>query len=186
MRTCPSIPLALALALLLAGLPRRAAAEPDPLHDFFVGERDSGALFLNAGVTTAVLGAALRVQDAQLAHGAAYAIFTIAALQIGGGAMLMSSQGKERQLAAARARDPIAFAQSERLRLRRIDLQYKLIEVLEGAVMLSGLSLAAVARTSGRDQLAGAGLGLLLQGGLMLSLDLTAHHRARRYQATLR
>ena len=45
MRSCLSIVLALGI---LGGMPRpSAAAEADPLHEFFVGERDAGALFLN-------------------------------------------------------------------------------------------------------------------------------------------
>jgi len=174
------------IAILLTLLPHISrAGEPDPMHEFFVTERESGALLLNTGLAAGVLGAALRVQDSQIAQGASYAVFAVALVEIGAGILLMNSHARERKSVAARERAPIAFAASERVRMKRIDLQYKLVEIFEGLVMASGVTLAGVGGASHRDMLAGAGLGLILQGGVLLTLDLNAHRHARRYQATL-
>jgi hypothetical protein len=174
---------ALVALCLLSSVVR--ANEPDPLHEFFVTERESGALLLNTGLTAGVLGAALRVQDSQIAQGASYAVFAVALVEIVGGVLLMNSQARERRSVAARERDPIAFAASERVRMKRIDLQYKLVEIFEGLVMATGVTLAGVGGATNRQLLTGAGLGLFLQGGVLLTLDLNAHRHARRYQRTL-
>lgn len=178
MRTVVAILLALALA-------RPAAAESDALAEFFVGERDIGALVVCTGATTAALGAALLVQNDRLSQGASYAILSVSLLELVGGAMLTASHGRQRKLEAARARDPVAFQASERVRMRRIDFQYRLMQALEGVVMASGVALGIAGAVTHDRRLGGAGIGLALQGGFMLSIDLTAHHRAKKYEATL-
>lgn len=171
--------------MLLASLSRPAVAETDALAEFFAGERDIGALVVCTGATTAALGAALLVQNDRLSQGASYAVLSVSLLELVGGAMLTASQGRQRKLEAARARDPIAFQVSERARMRRIDFQYRLMQALEGVVIAGGVALGIAGGVTHDRRLGGAGLGLALQGGFMLSIDLTAHHRANKYAATL-
>lgn len=174
-----------AAAVFLLVLAGSARAESDPLREFFDGERDIGLLVVGTGATTAVLGAALLGQSDRLAQGAAYAVFAVSIVELAGGAMLTASQGRQRKLEAARARDPIAFRASERVRMRRIDFQYRLMQAFEGVVIASGVALGIAGGVTHDRRLGGAGLGLALQGGFMLAIDLTAHHRAKKYEATL-
>lgn len=186
-RALPLTSLLLALALPRAARADQADAFRSAGHAWFDGERSSGYLWGAAGVASlGAAGALYFQQKSDLARGISYPLAAFGVLQaaIGVGSLARGSARAD-ALDAAIARSPEDARQSEIARMRRVNYAFLAIEIVETALIVGGASFAATRRHEGQELARGVGLGLAMEGGLMLLLDALAASRAHTYAGQL-
>ncbi len=184
---------ALAALAALALAPRPALADDAaPLraaaHEWFDGERRSGYRWGGAGLLS--LGAAGSLyglgKGDDTARGMAYPLAAFGLLQtaIGVGS-LARGRGRDDAFDAQVARSPVEARQSEIARMKAVNGAFLAIELVETAVVVGAASFAATRTRADQGLARGVGLGLAMEGGLMLLLDALAAARAHSYAGKL-
>lgn len=181
----------LAWAVLLGTKPARAddvAALRAPAHAWHDGERRGGYLW--GGVGLASVGAALSLHrfghGSDIERGMAYPLGAFGLVQTGIGiGSLLRSNARLDDLDARIARSPEEARRSELSRMRTWNSLFLGVKIVETAVLLGGAAFAATRRGERQELARGIGLGLAMQGGLMLFLDSVAASRAATYTGAL-
>jgi hypothetical protein len=157
-------------------------------HEWFDGERRSGFVWGGAGVLS--LGAAAGLwrfgNGSDVERGMAYPLAAFGVLQtaIGIGS-LARGHGREAELDALVARSPEEARSREIDRMRTLEGAFLAIEIAEVALLVGGATYAATRTREDQGLSRGVGLGLAMEGGLMLLLDSLAAARAHRYSGQL-
>lgn len=158
---------------------------PSTIDAYFAGERAESLLFLAVGLVACVVAsvAVWRRRDPLLV-GLAVPLALVGLIQVGVGATIYArTPGQVASLQALFAADPAAFKVEEGARMQAVRSAFAVYKGLELAFIVVGLALA-VPRTRRRFW-RGVGLGMLLQGALMLPADLAAEGRADTYMKAL-
>ena len=149
---------------------------------YFAGERAESGLLLGGAVAAAVVSAALvalrspyramgwpLVRD--LPHDRRQLVV--------GGTVFLRTPGQVARLTGQLRSSPSAYQVAEAARMRRIQRSFVLYKRIQIGLLAIGLALASI-EGYGRTLYA-VGMGLMLEAGLMLFLDLRAERRGHRY-----
>jgi hypothetical protein len=169
-------------SLLFAGAAdAQVAPMREAMHEYFDGEAAGSWGFGTAGVVSLTgAGVGLFAADDRLYHGAAYPMAAVGLIQLGAGLVLglrTHRQVVERDTWLNEG----TFWKHERPRMRRVQLQFALLEVVEIGLAVVGAGIAAYGGAKRDHLVAGIGLGLAVEAGSMLVMDHAASYRADRY-----
>jgi hypothetical protein len=157
-------------------------------HTWFDGERNSGYLWGGAGLLSlGAAGALYRFGNgSDVERGMAYPLAGFGVLQtvIGIGSLLRGS-GRADELDARIARSPEEARRSEVDRMRTLNVAFLALEIVETALVVGAVSYAATRTRPDQAFSRGVGLGLAIEGGVMLLLDSLAASRAHTYSGQL-
>jgi hypothetical protein len=153
----------------------------DALDTYFAAEQAESLLFLGFGLF-AWLAAGLivwRWRD-PLLTGLALPLVFVGLIQIGVGASVyVRTAGQVAALKAQYQSAPATFKSEELARMQAVRSSFATYKVIEMAFIGIGLALAVPRKM--RRFWRGVGLGMMLQGALMLPADLAAEARADAY-----
>lgn len=159
----------------------------EPLHQYFLGERLAGlcaaALGLGALVFTLWLFRSVSPFRAMMGP-----LGLVGLLQLGVGIGLYFKTppqlaGVEAGLTQADPAARTAAHAKETARMDRVQKNFVIIKIVWIALIVLGLGLSVFGAS--RSTLAGVGLGLLIQGSVMLAFDMFAEARGTTYFAWL-
>ena len=77
------------------------------------------------------------------------------------------------------------FRSVERARMAKVNRLLTTVKIVEIALMVAGIGLAAIAAGAENEMLTGVGVGLFAQSTIMLTLDMFAADRGLRYHSQL-
>ncbi|MCA9558432.1 MAG: hypothetical protein H6704_25740 [Myxococcales bacterium] len=161
------------------------------LRTYFAGEVTVAATFLALGLAGLVLGVALlrratHARSRAFRRGLALPILGVALAQAAvGGAVFLRTDAQVAALSAQLAEAPAQYRAAEGARMRAVVRGFRTLALIEVVLMLVGATLTVVGRAKRRLGLVGAGLGLVVQGGLSLAVDQYAAYSARAYIGAL-
>lgn len=138
------------------------------------------------GAPAVALGAGLLVDSPDLLRGLSYPLLILGGVEFVGGLIFAArtpSQVRALNVGLS-TRLPAALA-AERARMRRVNRQFLLLQIVEVAVMSGGLALSVAGAASKNDTLTGVGLGLAIESTGLLIFDVFAAARAHRYTDSL-
>jgi hypothetical protein len=146
---------------------------------YFAAERTERALFLACGIAGAAVSAALFALRSPY-RAMAWPLLAVGLIQlVVGGTVFLRTPGQVARLAEQLRSSPSAYQAEETARMRRVQRRLVLYNRVEIGLLASGLALASI-EGYGRTVYA-VGMGLMLEAGLMLALDLRAEGRGHRY-----
>lgn len=155
----------------------------ESLRNYFQAERAEALFFLGVGLFAfGVSFALLRVQGWR-AMGWPLVIIGLIQIAVGAG-VYFRTPGQVRTLEAAFQKDAPSAATAELQRMEPVMRNFHLYKAIEIVVILAGV--AGMLKGARGTAMYAAGLGCLLQGALMLALDLPAEARGRTYIAWLK
>ena len=159
----------------------------DDMHDYFAKEMRGGIVLVAMGAPSVALGGGLLAQDRPLLRGFAYPMIIVGALELGGGILFAARAPKQvRDLENGFAKDPLVTQKQELQRMRRVNRQFSLLEVVEVTLHLGGIGMSALGGNLRNETLSGVGIGLSVQSMGLLLFDLLAAQRALRFTESLR
>ncbi|MFO0579472.1 MAG: hypothetical protein U1A78_36205 [Polyangia bacterium] len=173
------------------------AALQGAMRSYFYGEKWQGPWFMGAGAISIAAGAGLVAQDSDFMRGTSYPLFAVGAIQLIAGAVIFfRSDGQLAKLSRGLAHNPAEYRSSEdrRIRLvhaselrriRRVNLEFELVTILESLILVGGVATASVGAARHDDVVKGVGVGLVIESVAMLALDLVAARRALLYTRRL-
>lgn len=154
------------------------------LARYFAAEKFESVFFIAAGVVAIAVSLWLwRTGDPFRGMGFPLVAIGLIQLGVGGGVFLRT----DRQVAALRAQlasSPAEFKAAELPRMETVQRNFAIYKWAEIALLFIGVAMIVLLRR--RELLYGVGLGLLIQAGLMLTLDVFAEHRGARYLEQVR
>jgi hypothetical protein len=153
------------------------------LADYFAAEKLERWFFLGVGLAASAASAWLWSTGSGF-KGMGIPLVLVGLIQVVVGASVgFRTDAQVAGLTAQLERDPAGLAAAERPRMEKVMANFTLYKVVELAVLLGGVALTVLLR---RSELAYfAGVGCVLQGSLMLVLDLFAEHRGAAYLQAL-
>lgn len=156
------------------------------MHEYFEGEARESWIFGGAGVVSLSAGAlGLFAAKDDFYHGAAYPLLVFGAIQLGAGLVLgLRTHGQVEDL-DTRLDHGHAFWEKEAPRMRRVQTQFAVLEIVELALLATGIGLATYGGFAKERFISGVGVGLAVQASAMLALDHLASERADRYAAAI-
>lgn len=153
----------------------------ESMHNYFRAEKAEALLFMAAGVLAVAFACwAFFVSKEKFYAGMAIPVLLVGLIQVVVGATVFFRTGQQvAALDAQFATDVAGFATAEAARMIEVMRNFTIYKWVEIAFVLSGVVLL-VFRAANFWQ--GLALGLLMQGALMLTLDIFAERRGERYQ----
>jgi hypothetical protein len=156
------------------------------MRRYFREEKRGGAVLMGLGLPGVALGGGLLAHGSDTLRGFAYPLLIIGALEFVGGLIFYLRTSKQvAKLDAGLVNDTWATRNLELRRIRRINLQFTLIEALELTLLVGGVVMAATGAGTRNETLTGVGLGLGLESAGLLIFDLYAGRRALRWTRSL-
>ncbi|MGL5889711.1 MAG: hypothetical protein ACRC3B_07495 [Bacteroidia bacterium] len=156
----------------------------ESMHNYFREEKTEALFFLVAGLLSLGLSVwAFFINRERFFVGLAIPVLVVGLIQIVVGAtVFFRTQQQVAGLEELFATDPAKFASSELERMITVMNNFHIYKWVEIGFVVSGL-LLIVFNAQGFWQ--GTAVGLLLQGSIMLSLDIVAERRGVSYQQEL-
>lgn len=163
------------------------------MRTYFYGEKWQGPWFMGAGAVSIAAGAGLVAQHSDFMRGSSYPLFAVGAIQLIAGAVIFfRSDGQLARLSRGLAHNPAEYRSSEERRIRlvhsrelrrirRVNLEFELVTILESLILVGGVATASVGAGRHDDVVKGVGVGLIIESVAMLALDLVAARRALLY-----
>ncbi|MCO5123435.1 MAG: hypothetical protein M9915_06800 [Rhizobacter sp.] len=151
------------------------------LQAYFADERTESLVFMAFGLVAVLLAALTlwRVRD-PLFRGMAVPVLVVGLIQLGVGYVIHArTDAQVAALSAQLQNEPAAFKAQELARMKTVRTSFAVYKGIEGTFIIVGLGLALM--RNARRFWRGFGLGMLLQGALMLPADLIAEDRAAEY-----
>jgi hypothetical protein len=153
----------------------------DFIKTYFTAEKNESLIFMAFGILTICFSvyALLKWGDSF------YRGFAVPAILIGiiqlvvGGTVYFRTDKQIMQLETLYQEDKTAFAKAEMPRMETVMKNFSLYKKIEVAFVIIGLLLIFLAPT--REFWLGVGVGMLLQGALMLTADIFAERRGNEY-----
>jgi hypothetical protein len=159
------------------------ASVQEELARYFAGERAASALVLVCAAAAGALSAWL-VAVRSPYRAMAWPLVLIGLVQLVVGAtILLRTPGQAARLGERLRSSPSAYKTEETTRMQRVQRRFVLYKRVEIGLLALGLAFASV-EGYGRTLYA-VGMGLMLEAGLMLALDLVAERRGQRYLETV-
>lgn len=155
------------------------------LQAYFAAERAESLVFMGFGWVALAFAAFVlwRVRD-PLFRGIALPVLAVGVIQAAVGLTIYARTGSQVDaLEAQLASDPAAFKTGELARMEKVRTGFAVYKSIEALFIVVGLGLALM--RNARRFWRGFGLGMLLQGSLMLPADLIAEDRAAAYVGAL-
>lgn len=155
----------------------------EALTTYFDGEKSAGLVL--AGVGALACGWAFAVRRGYTdAAGMFWPVVIIGVLQVAIGVGLYLKTGPQvAALHATMERAPSEMLSAETPRMRAVQRNFPIIEVVELVMLAVGVAMALGLK--GRPYLSEVGMGLALQASVMLVFDLLAEKRGALYLAAL-
>lgn len=180
-------------ALPLIPTPEPIAEAPMPLDElrsdmrrYFREEKRGGAVLMGMGAPGVAIGGGLLAQGSDTLRGVGYPLLVIGALELVGGLIFYTRTNRQvAKLDAGLTGDTWATRNLELKRIRRVNLQFTLIEALELTLLVGGVAMATAGAHTRNETLTGVGLGLSLESAGLLVFDLYAGRRALRWTRSL-
>jgi len=154
-----------------------------PIELYFRAEKAESLVFILAGVA-AVGGAVwlLLTQRSALTTGLAIPLIVVGLIQlVVGGTVYLRSDAQQAELVALHAQSPNQFVALEAPRMQQVNRNFDMYKLVEIAFIVVGTGLIFFRQH--HDFWLGLGLGMLLQGTVMLTADIFAERRADAYTA---
>lgn len=146
---------------------------------YFARERAESVVFLAAAAASGALAGWL-VAVGSPYRAMAWPLGLIGLVQLAVGATIfLRTPGQAARLAERLTSAPTAYKAEETARMRRVQRSFVLYKRVEIGLLALGLAFASI-EGYGR-MLYSIGMGLMLEAGLMLALDLVAERRGQRY-----
>jgi hypothetical protein len=156
----------------------------DELVRYFSAEKSESLLFILMGVG-AFVASALLFRSESPYRGMAIPLTAIGLIQVGVGATVyLRTDAQVAALTALLKGTPAEFQQAELARMAVVMRSFQLYKAIEIVVLAGGIVLALLFPR--RERLYSAGIGCLLQGSLMLVMDLFAERRGQVYIDAIR
>jgi len=150
---------------------------------YFVAEKGESILFVLAGLAAAIASVAL-VRGGGPWRGMVVPLALVGAIQLVVGTTVLLRSGAQLAAVQERVRDaPVAARREETGRMEKVMAAFRLYKAIEIVVLVAGIVLV-LAFPPGVSLYA-AGVGCIIQGSLMLVLDLFAEARGLGYLAVL-
>ena len=154
------------------------------IDSYFQAERAESLLFAAFGVLA--IGTSLyllwRYGDA-MSKGLAIPLILVGLIQIAvGSSVYLRTPAQVVTLKAQVVQDPARFKSEETARMGPVMANFKTYKLIEVAFILIGL---AVTLLVSQPFVLGIGMGMLIQGALMLPADITAEQRGTVYQTAV-
>jgi hypothetical protein len=162
-----------------------ASAMTESMHNYFREEKTEALFFLIAGIFSLGLSVwAFFINRERFFVGLAIPVLVVGLIQLVVGATVyFRTQQQVAGLEEVFATDPAKFAASELERMIAVMNNFRIYKWVEIGFVVSGL-LLIIFNVQGFVQ--GIAVGLLLQGSVMLSLDIVAERRGLNYQQEIR
>lgn len=186
----------LLLWMVLGPLPARAEEPAAPaaaatldgaMARYYEGEKAEGVAWLAVGGASLVIGSTLILQDNRVMRGASYPALAVGVIQfIAGVSSLARSDARLEALRHDALNGQAAVRNRESKRIGRVNSLMKIVKYTEYSLAGVGAIGAAVGGSLKQDQILGAGVGLMVECALMLTLDHFAEERALGYFEALR
>ncbi len=158
--------------------PARSAAEA-ALVRYLSAERAGSVVLLGCAAAAAVAAGALVTLRSPL-RAMAWPLVAVGLVQlVGGGTIFLRTPGQRERLVGQLGASPAAYRSGETARMTRVQRRFVLYKRIEIGLLAAGLAFASI-DAYGRTLYA-IGMGLILEAGLMLALDLRAERRGERY-----
>jgi len=154
----------------------------DFIKTYFTAEKSESLIFMAIGVITITFSAyALWKWGDGFYKGFAIPVILIGLIQMVVGSTVYFRTDKQIQdLAILYQKDKVAFAEAESPRMETVMKNFSLYKKIEVAFVVIGLTLIFLAPS--KEFWLGVGVGMLLQGALMLTSDIFAERRGATYQ----
>jgi hypothetical protein len=156
----------------------------ESMHSYFREEKSEALFFLVAGILSITFSVwAFFVNRERFFVGLAIPVLAVGLIQLVVGAVVFfRTQQQVAGLETIFTTDPAKFATSELERMITVMNNFRIYKWVEIGFVVSGL-LLIIFNVQGFMQ--GIAVGLLLQGSVMLSLDIVAERRGLNYQQEL-
>jgi hypothetical protein len=151
---------------------------------YFQAERAESLVFAAFGIVAISASVYLlwRYGDA-MSKGLAIALVLVGLIQITvGGTVYLRTPGQVVALKAQYNQDPGRFKAEETARMSNVMTNFKVYKIIEVGFILVGLAVTLIV---GHPFWLGLGMGMLVQGALMLPADITAERRGTIYQSAI-
>ena len=159
--------------------PTTASEVEAEMARYFAAERAESAVVLACAAGAAAIAAALVALRSPY-RGMAWPLVAVGLVQLAaGGTVFLRTPGQMARLRRQLRSSSAAYSAEEAARMRRVQRRFVLYKRVEVALLALGLAFASI-ESYGRTLYA-VGLGLILEAGLMLALDLRAERRGHRY-----
>ena len=117
-------------------------------------------------------------------RGMAYPLVAVALIHlVVGAAVYFRTDARVRSLQQQMQGQPLMFQAEETRRMQGVMRNFRMLKMLEIVLLLTGIGMTFAFRQS--DLLYSAGIGLLIQAGVTLVLDLFAERRGAHYLTAL-
>jgi hypothetical protein len=158
--------------------PARSAAEA-ALVRCLSAERAESVVLLGCAAAAALAAAALVTLRSPF-RAMAWPLVAVGLIQlVVGGTIFLRTPGQRERLVRQLGASPAAYRSDETARMTRVQRRFVIYKRIEIALLAAGLAFASI-DAYGRTLYA-VGMGLILEAGLMLALDLRAERRGARY-----
>lgn len=155
-------------------------------HTYFRAEKREGVVFMGAGMLALTTAASLALSGKPFGLGMSIPLGAVGLIELAAGLVVFTrTDAQTARLDAQRAASPAAFRDAELPRMRRVNTEFAALAVTELVFILAGGALAGYGFVEHREVFQGVGLGLGIQGAVMLTLDMVAADRARTYTHAL-
>jgi hypothetical protein len=151
---------------------------------YFDAERAESAVFLACALAAAVASTALAAVRSPYRAMAGPMLGAGLVQLVTGGTIFLRTPGQVARLTRQLRASPAAYRAEETARMQRVQRRFALYKRIEIGLLAVGLALASI-DAYGRTLYA-VGMGLILEAGLMLALDLRAERRGQRYLQMLK
>ncbi len=150
----------------------------DAMARYFAAEKSESAFFIAAGLL-AFGASALYFWHDTVYRGIVFPLVGVGLIQlVVGGTVFFRTDSQVKSLSARLETAPAEFRNEELARMETVNQNFRIYKIIEIALLAAGIALALWKRN---DLLYSAGIGLILQAGLMLVFDLFAERRAEIY-----
>ena len=153
----------------------------DPMITYFKAEKAESILFILAALVAGSISIwmILKLKDSFLT-GLSIPLLAVAVIQLVVGSVIYFRTDKQvANLANTYTENVQQFIEKETPRMNRVMGSFRIYKSVEAAFIIAGLLLMFF--TTDKNMWNGIGLGLLLQGTLMIAFDLFAERRAEVY-----
>ena len=158
--------------------PAPAVAEA-ALVRYFSAERAESVVFVGCAAAAAAASAALVALRSPF-RAMAWPLLAAGLVQlVVGGVIFLRTPGQRARLLQQLRSNPAGYRSDETARMVRVQRSFVLYKRIEVGLLAAGLAFASI-DAYGRTLYA-LGMGLILEAGLMLALDLRAERRGERY-----
>lgn len=155
------------------------------IRNYFTAEKNESLIFMAIGVITLTFSLyALLKWGESFYRGFAIPVILISIIQlIVGGTVYFRTDKRIRSAEALYVNSKTEFAKAETPRMQTVMENFKLYKKIEVAFVLIGLFL--IFSMQQREFWLGVGVGMLLQGSLMLTADIFAERRGEQYRGEI-